>query len=215
MINTTSIIKVGDWTVRMRTPETPGPHPVLLMLHGWTGDENVMWIFADRFPSEYLLLSPRGLFDTPLGGYAWHTAKSRGWPALDDFFPAINALNGLLIPENFPTGIFSTISLAGFSQGSALAYAYALLNPQRVSRIMGLAGFLPTGVDEIIATKPLTGKSVFVAHGTKDELVPVWRARQAVDLLSRAGARVTYCEDEVGHKLSVGCFKGLETFFEL
>jgi phospholipase/carboxylesterase len=215
MVDQPSSIKINNWTLRVRIPDSPAPHPVLLMLHGWTGDEKVMWIFTDRFPKEYLILSPRGLFDTPLGGYAWHTEKSRRWPAIDDFLKAIDALNQLLIPENFPTGDLSSISLAGFSQGAALAYAYALLNPQRVDRIMGLAGFLPTDVDEIIADKPLIGKSIFIAHGTKDELVPVWRARQSVEYLTRAGAQVTYCEDDVGHKLSVGCFRGLESFFEL
>lgn len=206
---------INNWTVRVRIPDLPGPHPVIVLLHGWTGDEKVMWVFADRFPQEYLLLSPRGLFDTPLGGYAWHPVKSKRWPDIDEFSTAIDALQQLLTSENFPTGIFSTISLAGFSQGAALAYAYALHYPERVDQVMGLAGFLPDGVEELVETKPLAGKSIFVAHGTKDELVPVWRARQAVELLTRAGAQITYCEDDVGHKLSVGCFKGLESFFRL
>jgi phospholipase/carboxylesterase len=213
MVDQPETITIKDWTVRLRVPEAPEPHPVLVMLHGLTGDEKVMWIFADRFPKEYLIVSPRGLFDTPLGGYGWHPEKSKRWPEIEDFYVAIDALKDLLTKENFPSGIFSTISIAGFSQGAALAYAFTLLYPQEVDRIMGLAGFLPEGVDELIERQTLTGKFVFVAHGTKDELVPIWRARQAVELLTRAGAQVTYCEDDVGHKLSVGCFKGLESFF--
>ncbi len=213
VVNQPQTIVINDWTVRVRIPELPGPHSVIVLLHGWTGDEKVMWVFTDRFPQEYLLLSPRGLFHTPLGGYAWHPVKSKTWPDIHEFSTAIDALQQLLTSENFPTGIFSTISLAGFSQGAALAYAYALHYPERVDQVMGLAGFLPEGVEELVETKPLAGKSVFVAHGTKDQLVPVWRACQAVELLTRAGAQVIYCEDDVGHKLSVGCFKGLELFF--
>jgi predicted esterase len=52
-----------------------------------------------------------------------------------------------------------------------------------------------------------------MAHGTQDALVPVARARQARQILLEAGAQVTYCEDDVGHKLSASCFRGLETFF--
>ena len=215
MVETPKTITINDWTVRVRVPDSPGPHPVLVMLHGWTGDEKVMWVFADRFPKEYLIISPRGLFDTPLGGYAWQPVRSNRWPGIDDFDIAISSLSQLLSAENFPEGIFSSMALAGFSQGAALAYAYALLHPQGVNRILGLAGFLPTGVEELVEGQPLTGKSVFVAHGSKDVLVPVWRARQAVELLTRAGAQVTYCEDDVGHKLSVGCFKGLESFFKI
>jgi phospholipase/carboxylesterase len=213
MVEQVKTIKLQDWTVRVRIPDSPGPHPVLVLLHGLTGDEKVMWVFANRFPREYLILSPRGLFDTPLGGYAWHSFLKR-WPELDDFGVAIDALSALLSADNFPSGTFSTISIAGFSQGAAMAYTYTLRHPQSVDRIMGLAGFLPGGVDDLILSQPLTGKPIFVAHGTQDEIVPVWRARQAVELLTRAGGIVTYCEDDVGHKMSAGCFKGLDSFFQ-
>ncbi len=62
--------------------------------------------------------------------------------------------------------------------------------------------------------QPLAGKSCFMAHGTQDELVPVARARQARQTLLEAGAKVTYCEDDVGHKLSASCFRGMGKFFE-
>jgi phospholipase/carboxylesterase len=54
---------------------------------------------------------------------------------------------------------------------------------------------------------------VFIAHGTTDNLVPVEMARESANLLKQAGANVTYCEEEVGHKLSAPCFRGLEAFF--
>jgi predicted esterase len=55
---------------------------------------------------------------------------------------------------------------------------------------------------------------VFVAHGTRDELVPIERGRHTVQTLEQAGAQVTYCEDDVGHKLSAACFRALEAFFK-
>jgi len=54
---------------------------------------------------------------------------------------------------------------------------------------------------------------MFVAHGTQDNLVPIDRARASMALLEQAGARLTYCEAEVGHKVSADCLRGLETFF--
>jgi predicted esterase len=75
-----------------------------------------------------------------------------------------------------------------------------------------LAGFVPAGLDDYIAQKPLTGKNIFVAHGTQDEMVPIDRARASMELLEQAGATITYCEDEVGHKLSSGCLRALETY---
>lgn len=64
--------KYRELVMKIQIPEGEGPHPVLLLLHGWTGDENVMWIFASRLPGNYLMISPRGLYKSPLGGYAWH-----------------------------------------------------------------------------------------------------------------------------------------------
>jgi predicted esterase len=59
----------------------------------------------------------------------------------------------------------------------------------------------------------LEGKPFFVAHGTKDEMVTIERARASIELLEQAGANVTYCEDEVGHKVSVTCLRSLKKFF--
>jgi predicted esterase len=55
---------------------------------------------------------------------------------------------------------------------------------------------------------------VFVAHGTKDEMVTVERARASMQLLEQAGAEITYCEDEVGHKLSKDCLRALEHYLQ-
>jgi len=207
------IITINDWIIRYREPIIKGESNLILLLHGWTGDENAMWVFADRLPGNAYLLAPRGMYSTPLGGFGWHESKPNAWPWVDDFLPAIDALNELLDSKIFQSVNDSLVSLVGFSQGAALAYAYALQNPQRVAIIAGLSGFLPGGVEALARNKPLLGKSTFIAHGTQDELVPVERARTAVGLLESAGAQVSYCEDDVGHKLSANCYRGLELFF--
>lgn len=208
-----NILKLNDWVLRYRQPEGEGPHPTLLLLHGWTGDEDAMWIFASRLPRHTLLLAPRGLYATPLGGFGWHPHQIGAWPSIDDFRPAVQALLELLTPSFFPGADFARLSVAGFSQGAALAYALALLNPQRLTALAGLSGFTPRGVDSIVQAEPLKDLPVFVAHGSQDDLVSVERARRSVETLEDAGARVTYCEEPVGHKLSAACFRGLETFF--
>ncbi len=77
-----------------------------------------------------------------------------------------------------------------------------------------LAGFVPSGLDDVIAQKPLSNKKVFVAHGTKDETVKIERAHEAVKLFEQAGADVKFVEDEVGHKLGSNGMKALEEFLE-
>ena len=89
----------------------------------------------------------------------------------------------------------------------------AFLYPGRIRKIGILAGFVPAGLEELISQRPLEDKRFFVAHGTKDETVPIERARASIETLEQAGANVTYCEDEVGHKVSVTCLRALKKFF--
>jgi len=71
---------------------------------------------------------------------------------------------------------------------------------------------MPPGVDDLISKKSLVGKNIFVAHGTLDQKVPVDLARASMGLLEQAGAQITYCEDDVGHKLSANCLRALEDY---
>lgn len=210
--------KLARWLIRLRLPDRGKSTSVLLLLHGWTGDEDSMSIFISRLPKDIIIISPRGLFDTPLGGFGWRPSGSEFWPDINAFSPAIEAFNELFekgiqyLPSHISLS-FDQIKIVGFSQGAALGYSYTLLNPFRVQSLAGLSGFLPGGIDEQIRDKPLREKPIFVAHGTRDDIVPVERARESVNKLRDAGALVTYCEDDVGHKLSSTCFQGLEKFF--
>jgi len=193
------------------------------MLHGWTGDENVMWIFASRLPAQAWLIAPRGLHAARPGeaeqngaaqdGFSWTPRRGPAWPQVDAFRPAIDRLLAWLKPENFPGAALQQVDIVGFSQGAALGLALGLLHPPRVRALAALSGFAPQGTERLIENRPLQGKAVFITHGTQDTIVPVGRARTARDLLQQAGADVFYCEDNVGHKLSATCFRSLEVFF--
>ena len=210
------IFEFQNWTIRYRLPNGEGPFPVIWLLHGWTGDEDSMWIFASRLPKEYLLLAPRGLFTTPMGGYSWHRiSDNKIWPSVDDFRPAVNELTSLMDnwPASAPAADFSRFRMAGFSQGGAMAYSFSMLNPKPIIALAGLATFLPEDSAKYLHPMRLKDIPIYISHGVKDNLVPVTRARIAVEQLEQAGAQVQYCESDVGHKLSAEWFKGMEVFF--
>ncbi len=198
----------------MHRPDGTGPFPVLLLLHGWTGDENSMWVFMSRLPQYALIIGPRGLYKTQDTGYGWHPELSKPWPWLDDFMPAVDKLFSVINNRNFPDGDFSNLHLLGFSQGAALAYSMAIMYPERIASLAGLSGFLPDGASTLLGVERLKGLPIFITHGTEDERVPIDKARTSVELIEKAGAKVTYCEDDVGHKLSAKCFRGLEAFYK-
>jgi phospholipase/carboxylesterase len=105
------------------------------------------------------------------------------------------------------------VDVMGFSQGAALVYTLLLKHPQRIRRAAALAGFLPADAKETLHPELLAGKQVFIAHGTQDATIPVSRALQAIDVLKDAGADITYCEESVGHKLGMDCYRRLGEFF--
>lgn len=214
---------LDDWVMKVKLPGEGAPSATYVLLHGLTGDENAMWIFASRLPKDALIIAPRGIFSAPGGGYAWYSALTQAWPWVDDFQTAVEALVMLLHRRSEMLQRLSvapvqnidrmSANLVGFSQGAACAYTLALTNPWMIGAVAGLSGFLPTGADPWVRNRPLTDKPVFIAHGAEDSVVPVEQARQAVELLTAAGAKVTYCEDQMGHKTSLGCLNRIKAFF--
>lgn len=213
MVENNEVI-IDNWVMRLHRPEGIGPFPVLIMLHGWTGDEQSMWVFTPRLPKDMLLIAPRGVFSARKGGYSWHPELQKPWPSMADFQPAVEKLLITINDRNFPEGDFSRLYLIGFSQGTAFSYSLAIFYPERITAVAGLSGFIPEETSAWMHEKRLEGLPFFIAHGTNDDRVPIEKARQSVELLGKAGALVTYCEDDVGHKLSAKCFHGLEAFFQ-
>ncbi len=211
----TELIAFGGWMLRRRAAISQ-PSRLLLLIHGWTGDENSMWLFVRKFPSSYCMIAPRAPYVTQPSGYSWRQMDSQPGrpPGLDDLRPAAADLIALAdayaVEEGIDARQFDAI---GFSQGAALVNTLALLYPGRVGRLGVLAGFMPAGAEDLIRDRSMEGKSFFVAHGTRDDRVNIEEARRSVRLLEQAGARVTYCEEEVGHKVSAGCLRALEAFF--
>ncbi len=210
----TTVATFENWTLRVR----PGTSQrILLLLHGWTGDENSMWIFTRHFPPEYWIVTPRAPNPAHEGGYSWRAPAPRGsWPTIDLFRPAAEALIEFL--NHFASAnqlMASPVDLAGFSQGAALTLTLGALYPERVRKMGILAGFAPEGAEKLLTPGRLSGKTIFMAHGTSDQIVPLEMARRVLQLLEGAGAQVTYCESAVGHKLSAEGLKALENYLSL
>ena len=213
--NNTQLIPFQDWTLRVRPAEAQ-PTRLLLLIHGWTGDENSMWVFVRRFPARYWIVAPRAPFSTKPNGYSWRAASAipGAAPMLEDLRPAASRIIGLADTFAAANGIQDlALDAIGFSQGAALVNTLALLYPQRLGRLGVLSGFVPAGAESLLSPHLLEGKSFFAAHGTRDDRVHVEAARKSVRALEGAGAKVTYCEDDVGHKLSAKCLHALEAFF--
>ncbi len=201
---------------RPRQGEATGP--VAVLLHGWTGDESFMAPFAAIFPPEVLVVALRAPWPapSPRGGYSWVASLPDRWPPdASRYQPATARLAAWLaaLRGQFPQARWESQHWMGFSQGAATAGTYALERPQGVASVALLAGFLPTGVESWAARRPLEGVPAFIAHGLRDEMVPIQHAHHAAEVLTQAGARVEFCADEVAHKVGARCKKALAAFY--
>jgi len=212
----TTLLEKFGWRFRIRPIESE-PSRVLLLLHGWTGDESSMWTFASNFSSDYAIIAPRAPYPASVekGGYSWREMKPGTWgsPTLEELHFAADALVSLVDEWSASVKIASpTFDIVGFSQGAALAITLAALHPARVDKVAVLSGFVPRGVDALLHPNLLDGIYFFWAHGTQDEMISIERGRASVELLQKAGADVHLCQADVGHKVSKDCRRALEVF---
>jgi phospholipase/carboxylesterase len=200
---------------RKRQPGGPGPHPAVVMLHGRSGDEDAMWIFARTVPDEWLLAAPRAIKPDPRGGYAWHPRRPDEWPTLEQFGEAVSAVAQFVraLPTLYDADP-DRIYLMGFSQGAATAYATAMLHRGLVQGIAGLVGFVPVACGTAVETRQLQGLPILMVVGKQDPLIPYERSQGCAETLREAGADLTYHSYESGHRLNAEAMRDLKTWWQ-
>jgi phospholipase/carboxylesterase len=220
MTNTYKLKEYGGLTIRLREGHPGQSRRLIILLHGWTGDENSMGIFSENIPSDYWVIAPRGIFPAGHKGYSWRDLESsKTWdsPRIDDFKPAISMIESMLDRLSFDTGIpIDSINIMGFSQGAALATSILLTKTQKIKKSVLLAGFLPEipNFQELTERQILKNKQIFIAHGNLDETIPISKSILMAESLESMGAEISFCSDDVGHKVGRHCFKGLLEFLE-
>ncbi len=195
-------------------PDKPGPHYTVIMIHGHLGSEEVMWIFRQTLPQDWLIVSPRAIVDQGDGRYSWYPRQEDEWPTLAAFDTAVDTLEQFIdkLPELYDANP-DQIYLMGFSQGAAAAFALAIRVPEKIQGIASLVGFMPRQVDEAIETARLADLPVFMAVGTEDERIPLEIAQEGGKAVRAAGAYLEYREYETGHKLNGAGMRKLKSWW--
>jgi len=192
LLEPVTLAGVVGLTRRGAKPEAP----IAVLLHGYGGDEKVMWVFADALPSAWTTIAFRGIAPAEGGGYRWHVGRRWPPPQAEAFGPAVEAVRQA-IPQ--ARGIL----WIGFSQGAALALCCAAAGLRSIG-VACLAGYLPQGLSALE-----TGLPVFWAHGRRDDKVPIDSARAAAETLRSWGVRLDFCEADSGHKVGAECLRAL------
>lgn len=92
------------------------------------------------------------------------------------------------------------IVLAGFSQGGVMALHTGLRHPERLAGILALSCFL--ALPETLAAEASSANRdvpIFLAHGTRDPLIPLARGRRSREALQALGYAVEWHEYPMAH----------------
>ena len=143
-------------------PEERAGRPLLLALHGHTGDEHQLAIAAELLPPEVVVVTARAPFAEG-GGWSWFALSEAGRDA------AAQVADELLSWLDRQEG-YSSYGVLGLSQGSAMALELMRRDPARFDYVVQLSGFAIDTSDnaELARVHP----PVFSAHGDLDTVIP-------------------------------------------
>ena len=189
-------------------PPGDGPHPTLLLLHGWGAHaHDLIGLAPILHAGRALVLCPQGrvAFQTEPGslGYGWFPLVPGRAPdpaAIEAARCDVEAfLAGAL--QRYPIDRARLI-LAGFSQGGFLAYQIALRAPERFAGLMALSSWLPPELAKTIERRPAHANlPALVIHGSQDPMIPITRAYASRDALLELGVPTVFREYEMGHEI--------------
>lgn len=183
--------------------------PLVVLIHGRAGDRSVMWTFERSIPPECHVVSFQAFLPDPLGGWSWWDMTTPG-SKRDSILGAAGRLAAALraFIDLYQLTPSRCVGL-GFSQGSVLVSALALRGFFSFDGVGVLAGFVFQPAESLALEKKPT---VFVAHGSLDQTIPVSQARDGVEALRKRGFDVHYIEEAVGHKVGIEGTRALKAW---
>ena len=203
----------------------PNPTATVFLMHGLGADGNDFVPIANELdlsgvgPVRFVFPNAPVMPVTINGGYAmpaWYDIAAADLVAREDEAglrrsqATIEALIATEKARGIPAG---RIVVAGFSQGCAMALMTGLRHAGRLAGIVGLSGYLPiaatTAAERHAANQ---GTPIFLAHGTRDGVVPLARAAQSRDALAALGYAVEWHAYAMEHSVCMEEIADLNAF---
>ena len=181
------------------------PIATILIMHGLGADGRDFLPVAEQLdlssvgPVRFLFPSAPSLPVTINGGYvmpAWYDILGTDLVRREDEggLRQSQAAIDALIANEINRGIKAhRIVVAGFSQGCAMALMTGLRFKQRLGGIAALSGYLPLAATTAAERSEASADvPIFMAHGTRDGVVPMARAEASRDALQALGYAVDW-----------------------
>jgi phospholipase/carboxylesterase len=181
--------------------------PLLLLLHGYGANEDDLFSLAPYLDERFLVVSARAPVTLSPMSFAWFSLEFTPQRVIIDEEEAESSRRTIrkFIAEMIehyqvdPKAVY----LMGFSQGAMMGLSVALTYPGSAAAVVAMSGrLLPATLKQIADKDALIGLPIFVAHGTRDMLIPVQHGRDTQTRLSSFPVDLTYREYEMGHEVS-------------
>ena len=94
------------------------------------------------------------------------------------------------------------VILAGFSQGGAIVLQTALRHPKKLAGVMALSTYLPLSATLAAERNAANAQiPIFMAHGLHDDIIPIRRAKDSMNLLKQLQYPVEWHEYPMAHSV--------------
>ncbi|MFW6216131.1 MAG: alpha/beta hydrolase [Alkalispirochaetaceae bacterium] len=176
--------------------ENDGPR-TLLLLHGTGGDEMDLVDLGSFIDPKAQILSPRG--NVREGDMARFFRRLGPGVFDEQDIKARSAELARFVGEATEAYGFnrSPVWAVGFSNGANIAASLLLLEPETLAGAILLRPMLPIEPESM---PDLSGRRIYIAAGTLDEMIPQESTKALVSRLEDAGAQVTIRWAEAGHR---------------
>ena len=187
--------------------------PLVYLVHGRAGNFDVMWTFARVISGECNIIAPQApieeyAVETLQTGYSWWLID--GKPGKKETIKLATAKL-----KHFMTEVEEYYNLQpskkiafGFSQGAALLSLLIQEHPDFLNAAALLAGFVVKSEE----TKTEYKTDIFMAHGTKDEIIKIDMSKEGYEYLRNKGFKINYYSEDVGHKVGANSMKELKNW---
>jgi phospholipase/carboxylesterase len=190
------------------------PRATIVILHGLGADGTDFLSFADELkldavgPLRYVFPRAPTRAVTINGGHqmrAWYDilnmdlVRREDETGLRQSFAQVHALLDAEVARGVPA---SRIVLGGFSQGCAVTLGAGLRYGSRLAGLIGMSGYLPIA-DKLEAERSAANRDtpVFQAHGQRDGVIDIGRAKATRDQLLAQGQPLEWHDYPMEHSV--------------
>ncbi len=185
----------------VQVPEQKGPHPLLIVLHGFGQVAGqFIKVFEPLAQKGILVAAPQGAHQLYTNlkerrvGFSWLTKYERD-QSVSDFVAYMEQFFKLL--QETCEVDSQRVFMLGFSQGVSMAYRTRAHSSLPVRGVIACGGDLPPDIVEQLEGLPPI--QILLVHGRQDEEVSPEKAQKALKHLRASGLKPELFDFEGGH----------------